>query len=233
MHQSLEVRIVDGPSGWRKSALMVVNREVAVQRFVRRFADLSENEEYLLVHLSAVSHHHEDTTRTHTHEPSETDITRGASKEDLFMELLEPLEPYELSPYIRVRQGMFEADDAHTFMLYRFRGSGLGRWARVGERTGTGVGPLVLVWSMISSVVDVAGVVDGSDDPICDESSVEVDMRGPPLPLVCWPGNVFSGFPFVFAVEARLLLRCRRWKMEGMVALVVREGRGRSTKAYR
>lgn len=35
---------------------MVVNREVAVERFVGRFADLSEYEEYLLVHLSAVSY---------------------------------------------------------------------------------------------------------------------------------------------------------------------------------
>lgn len=160
-------------------------------------------------------------------------MTRGASNEDLFIELFEPLEPYEESPYNQVRRDKLGPDIPHTFMLYRFRGSALGRWARVGERTGTGVGPLVLVWSMISSVVDVAGVVDGSDDPICDESSVDVDMRGTPLPLVCWPGNVSWGFPFVFAVEGRLLRRCRRWKMEGMVALMVRESGARSMKAYR
>lgn len=118
-------------------------------------------------------------------------------------------------------------------MLYRFRGSGTGRCARVGERTGTGVGPFVLVWSMTSPVVDVAGVVDGSDEPICDEPSVEDDMRGMPLPLVFSPGNVFWGFSLVFAVEGRLLLRCRRWKMEGMVALLKRGGGGWSMEAYR
>jgi hypothetical protein len=30
---------------------------------------------------------------------------------------------------------------------------------------------------MLSSVVDVAGVVDGSDDPCCDELNVEEETR--------------------------------------------------------
>lgn len=60
-----------------------------------------------------------------------------------------------------------------TFMLYRFTGSAPGRCGRVGDRTGSGVGPLV--WT--SSVVDVAGVVVGEAEPMGDEFMVEEDIR--------------------------------------------------------
>jgi hypothetical protein len=41
------------------------------------------------------------------------------------------------------------------------------------------VGPLVrsLVWVLISSVVEVAGVVEGVDEPTWDESRVEAETR--------------------------------------------------------
>ena len=73
------------------------------------------------------------------------------------------------------------------------------------------MGPFVL-GSMSPSVVDVAGVVDGVDEPTCDEFRVEDDWRcATPLPLawspfVWLPGYCLSSFPCL--VEGRLLLRC-------------------------
>jgi hypothetical protein len=72
---------------------------------------------------------------------------------------------------------------------------------------------------MFSSVVDVAGVVDGSDEPTCDESKVEEDARwATPFPFcpLASPGNKPSCFPFALDVEGRLLRRCNLWNMEGI-----------------
>jgi hypothetical protein len=71
---------------------------------------------------------------------------------------------------------------------------------------------------MVSSVVEVAGVVDGSDEPTWEELNVEEDMRWEtPFPLVWFAGYGSSSFPFGLAVEGRLLLLCRRENMEGMM----------------
>jgi hypothetical protein len=66
---------------------------------------------------------------------------------------------------------------------------------------------------VLSSVVDVAGVVE----PCGDELMVEEDTRwAMPLPLARCPGNGSPCCPFVFAVDGRLLFRCSFWNMEGM-----------------
>lgn len=44
MYQRLEVRIVDWPASRWESTLVVINRKRAVQRFVGRFANLTEYE---------------------------------------------------------------------------------------------------------------------------------------------------------------------------------------------
>lgn len=78
---------------------------------------------------------------------------------------------------------------------------------------------------MFSSVVDVAGVVDGSDEPTCDEFKVEEDTRcATPFPLcpLVSPGYGPSCFPFALAVEGRLLLLCNLWNIEGMAGMLQR-----------
>lgn len=56
MDQRLEVGVVDWPaSGW-EAALMMINRDCAVQGFVVCFADLAKDEQYLLMYLLLVSH---------------------------------------------------------------------------------------------------------------------------------------------------------------------------------
>jgi hypothetical protein len=73
----------------------------------------------------------------------------------------------------------------------------------------------------VSSVVDVAGVMEGSDEPTCDEFMVEDDLRWwTPLPFCAWTGSGWedsSCLPLGLAVEGRLALLCSLWKIEGMV----------------
>jgi hypothetical protein len=51
MYQRLEVRIVDWPASRWEATLVVINRKRAVQRFMGRFANLTEYEQHLLMHL--------------------------------------------------------------------------------------------------------------------------------------------------------------------------------------
>jgi hypothetical protein len=78
------------------------------------------------------------------------------------------------------------------------------------------------VLGMFSSVVDVAGVVDGSDEPTCDEFKVEEDTRwATPFPFcpLASAGYGPSWVPFALDVEGRLPLRCNLWKMEGITGM--------------
>jgi hypothetical protein len=87
---------------------------------------------------------------------------------------------------------------------------------------GRGVGPYVLGCSMLSSVVDVAGVVEGVGESTCDEFRVEEDTRRPaPLPLA---GSPWYGSPcFSFVLGAGRLLRlCSLWNMEGIAGKLQR-----------
>jgi hypothetical protein len=102
MHQSFEVRIVDGPASRREPALVVVNHKGAVQRFARAFANLSEHKQDLLMYLVAVSSDQSSQDVQRTQELSVMERTRGARSEDLFMELWEPLETVEDKPCINV-----------------------------------------------------------------------------------------------------------------------------------
>jgi hypothetical protein len=69
---------------------------------------------------------------------------------------------------------------------------------------------------MLSSVVDVAGVVEGVGESTCEEFKVEDDTRRlAPLALAGSPGEGSSCLPFIFSA-GRLLLRCSLWNMEGM-----------------
>jgi hypothetical protein len=85
------------------------------------------------------------------------------------------------------------------------------------------------VLGMFSSVVEVAGVVDGSEEPTCDEFKVEEDTRWAiPFPFwpLAWPGYGGSCFPFALEVEGRLLFRCNLWNMEGITGVSQRSVAG-------
>jgi hypothetical protein len=86
---------------------------------------------------------------------------------------------------------------------------------------------------VLSSVVDVAGVVE----PGCDELIVEEDTRWEtplplPLPLATCPESGSPWCSFVFAVDGRLLFLCSLWNMEGMAGELRRRDGGQATKAY-
>lgn len=55
MNQDLEVGVIYRPMSRREAAEMVINRDRAVQQSRASFANLSRNEEYLLVDLSGIS----------------------------------------------------------------------------------------------------------------------------------------------------------------------------------
>jgi hypothetical protein len=75
---------------------------------------------------------------------------------------------------------------------------------------------------MPSSVVDVAGVVEGVGESTCDEFKVEVETRRPtPLPLGASPWYGSPCFSFVLGA-GRLLLLCSLWNMEGITGILQR-----------
>lgn len=91
-------------------ALMMVHGECAIQRFVRRFANLAKDEQNLLVHLQLSAPCMCMGTGARTHELSDTEMTRGASNEDLLAELCGVLDvvvdrPCVLVSYLPRRHG--------------------------------------------------------------------------------------------------------------------------------
>jgi hypothetical protein len=73
-------------------------------------------------------------------------------------------------------------------------------------------------------VVDAAGVVDGVDEPTCDELRVEFDSRrATPLPLVLWPLGWSTEYWLLSLprlLNGRLLLRWSFSRKEGMAGVL-------------
>lgn len=70
---------------------MVIDCDCAVQRLVRWLANPPEYQQHLLMYLfGLVSYHYlKSITRCLTHEPSETEMTRGASNEEGLIDIWE------------------------------------------------------------------------------------------------------------------------------------------------
>ena len=84
---------------------MVVNRKCAVQGSALGLADLPKDEQDLLMHLWSVSIVEPARLFTCTQELSETDKTRGASRDDRFKEPLEPADAGEAMLWMCLLEG--------------------------------------------------------------------------------------------------------------------------------
>jgi hypothetical protein len=87
---------------------------------------------------------------------------------------------------------------------------------------------------VFSSVVEVAGVVDGADDSTCDEFKVEEDWPGAtPLllcPFVCSCRCKLSFFPCL--VDGRLARLCNLLRKLGIAVMLRVTGMTGSTDAW-